>query len=382
MGCGRTNLSGGNKVQIQKRGFIEHKLEYEQALQAYRSFVEKNPSFESEVSSISPDKINNFMANKEALFKANSITRKSVLKGIYYNLNQKDISKCIIKLNAYHKFIEIIDKINQTDTDIKILKEITSTASNGFFHKPSNNNTCSVVIDFNSINDDDLGLALLEQIKYELSTKINHLTIIIPVDSINKGHFFIELSDLIENSINLLSISVVVANKNYNTNKTPKYKEVILNSLFPVTSAIRTNTSIRNIAFGCDNCKGLMSIDMQNEIIYMLSENLFSLGLMNLELADEVFFDFVDRLFELKHLKLLLYEPPNEYDLQNKDIILDRLCKKLHDTDTLEFAYFTGMDDCSEDLITSSINLLRKNGIVKSVIIDKPFGDALSKYFN
>lgn len=375
MGCGRTNTTT-NKIQLQKKGFIEKKQVYDQACMTFKKFIEKNPDFEIKAGKLKSSEIEEYVTSNESLLKTHQITRKVVINGIKRLINKELYNKSVYKGSCFEVFIEVMDKIKQTDTDVKILKEIVTQNCGKSFHIPNNYNQVALVLDLEFINDDDLIISLVEQAKYEYNDKLSHITIKVPISYINKGHLFIEIGDLIENSINLISCSVIIQNIK------EKYTKVNLNGLLPTVSAIKGNLSIKNVSFGCYNCLGIMSTDMQNEVTYMLNDNLFSLGLANLDFISEVFDYLIERIMDMTKLKLFLYEPPTELSFETKNLILNRFTEQLHDTDSIEMIYFTGFEDCSEKLITNSINLLRKKGVIKSVIVDKSFDYALKRYYD
>lgn len=374
MGCGRTNTTS-NKVQVQKKGFIEKKQVYDQSNLTFKKFIEKNPEFENKATKLKSSEIEKFVDSNEALMKTHQITRKVVLNGIKRLLNKEAYNKVIFKGSCFEVFLEVVDKIKQTDTDIKILKEIIKNNGGKSFHNSTDINQVALNLDLSLFNDDELLISLIEQVKFEYNDKLSHITIKVPSESVNKGHLFIELGDLIENSINLLSCTVIVQSTSGKNNK------VSLNGMLPTISAIKGNLSIKNVSFGCFNCQGTMSPDLQNEITYMLNDNLFSLGLSNLNFNSEVFDYLMERLMDMTKLKLLLFEPPNDLTFESKNSMLTKFVEHFHDTDNIEMIYFTGFDDCSDELITNSINELRKKGVVKSVIIDKSFDYALKRYY-
>lgn len=374
MGCGRTNTTS-NKIQMQKKGFIEKKQAYDQAYLTFSKFLEKNADFENKATNLKSSEIEEFVTLNETLLKTHQITKKAASSGVKRLINKEVYKNCIYKGSCFEVFMDVIDKIKQTDTDIKILKEIVIQNGGKSFHIPNNSNQIALVLDLDLINDDELIASLIEQAKYEYNDKLSHITIKVPISYINKGHLFIEIGDLIENSINLLSCSVIIQNFK------EKYAKVNLNGLLPTVSAIKRNLSIKNISFGCCNCLGIMSADMQNEVTYMLNDNIFSLGLSNLDFISEVFDYLIERIMDMTKLKIFLYEPPIEMNYETKNLILNRFTEQLNDTDSIEMIYFTGFDDCSENTITNSINSLRKKGVIKSVIIDKSFDYALQRYY-
>ena len=381
MGCGRTNATN-NPVSSNKM-FLDRKINYFSGLQQFDKFLESNKEIENDLKILSYDEIEKYITNQEEIFKLNNLNRKIVMKGIVNFLNKPLFDKMIFKGSLFEKFIQLLDKVSQMDSDIKYLKE-TIKSGKHYFHQPSSEANIGFNLDLREAITHKLSeyhiLSLIEQVKYNLHDSCSHLTVIIPCSLLLKGSLFIQISDLIENITKLLSFSLIISNEN--ENKKSDSPSANLNGLLPIFSAVRNKYFIKNISLQCLNCKGELTLDNQNEIIYLLKDNIFSFSLSCIELNMENLDYFLERVQDMKEIKLFHYETPDDYNFITKNQILEKVQNQLEDHNFLEMVYLTGFYDCRQDLITNTINTLRKKGQIKNAIIDTNFFQILKKFLD
>lgn len=375
MGCGRTNTSQetvhGMSNNNNRNGFIISHSNYMKMIESFDKFLQKNPNID--ISKIKLNDTKQFCEKIEQDLISSQITQKVALAAVTRIINMKEFKNYQINESPYFSFFEILDKIKQLDSDIKQVKEIIKNLGSNTFHQPESNSV-SYFLDCDHINENYIS-NFIDYVKFEINESVSHLTVIITNSQVLKGKLILEITDLIKNLKNLISISILFKNTN------EKEKSLKLDAILPLINSIRYNSKIRNIAIGCYNCIGFVPEDVQNEILYMITDNLVSIALSNINFSSEHLEYIIERMGELKNLKMFLYEPIEKFSTDQKKLILDIFSEKFVETDNVQMIYFTGFDDLNEDYKVSYSNKLRKNGIIKNVIFDESVNYFMKKYY-
>ena len=341
----------------------------------YNSFIEKNPNLKNEIDLLNLDliKINEFLDKNDELFKLNNITKNVVHFGILSSFSYKYYMSCPSKLNAYNCFINLMDKINQRDSDIKKLKDNLQQNAK-YFPKPEEQKLINFNLNLQLISKELIPF-VIERLKYEDSNLLEHLSIQIPISLLAEESIFLELSSIITNSPYLSSILISVNKGTITTD----YPICNIDSIEPIINAIRNNYRIRNIGIGCIDCVGEMGLSMQNSISCLLNDYIFSFGLSNLNFDMESFTTIIERLIDIKRINLLFYEcPENTYNKVRTDQ-LNIITNSLQESEIIRMIYLMGYDECSSKDKSNCINTLRKKGYIQEIIIDVPLRFAIQK---
>lgn len=375
MGCGRTNTSQetvqGNSNNGNRNQFVINQSNYLKMIESFDKFLAKNTSIDA--SKVKLNEAKQFCEKIEQDLISSQITQKAALLALTRLINMKEFKSYQINESPFFSFFEVLDKIKQLDSDIKQVKEIIKGLDSLSFHQPEGKGT-SYFLDCDHINENYLS-NFIDYVKFELNESVTHLTVIITNTQVLKGKLILEITDLIKNLKNIISVSVLFKNTN------DKEKTIKLDAILPLINSIRYNSKIRNIAIGCYNCIGLAPEDIQNEILYMISDNIVSIALSNIYFSTEHLEYIIDRMAELKNLKMFLFEPIEKLSVDQKKLIVETFTEKFSETDNVQMIYFTGFDDLNQDFKVTYSNKLRKNGIVKNVIFNESVNFSLKKYY-
>ena len=386
MGCGRTNTKANEQQQVysvkNKSKNEDYKIKYQDNLKSFDKFVEKNPQIISQIDSLpySQKELMKFLKFFEQEISNDKRLGEVLITGIVRRKNEIFMKSMIRKDNLFDLLIEQVDKIKQTDTDIKYIKEILSSKN---FHTTLNSTYFNLDLTSKQINelkpDGYFISSLIESVMYEVNDNLVHSNMVMPLNNSNylfDGKIYLSLANLIEKSVNLISFSLLMYNQGKN------YEKVSLNTLQPVLSSVRSNASIKNIAFLCYNCKGVMDEDIQNDFLFLLTDPIYSFAYSGLDFNPEITDQFIDTINDLKTLKLMLYEPPEDYSFDTKKNLINKITDELENNENIELIYLTGFEDCTDQTKTIAVNRFRKKGVIKNLIIADCLSTSIQRYLD
>lgn len=370
MGCGNANSTKNKNIDLL---FQERKKQFFRMEEEFRIFLSNNHSFESEIRLLDNSEVEPYINKHQEILDNARVDKKVAYREIQKILTLPMIEKSKIANPTYETFIELMDKFNQLDSDMRIVKEITSNDKN--FPKQSKGNK-AFFLDFTKLNIYQM-FSTIDVLKYQYCEKIEHLSIHVPLNVMNNGRLFIEMTDLVEKCYSMRTFIFAIVNQ-----PNQDYLNVNINVIEPLLIGLKQCIGISNLAIGCINCKGEVNDRVQESFSYLLNDETFSFGLSNIQLNFKTLVEMAERVVDQKKIKLFFYEPQEDLQLKEKHIILNKLSETLMETLSLQMIYLCGFDDCTQDLKTYCINQIRKNGVVRNMIIDVPFRDILRKFLD
>lgn len=419
MGCGSTNTrentqknSLSNKKLLSSNNIIQidsiKKDKYFEDISIFENFMKNNDKYIKDINNITDiielnNYINSIIQKNQSDEKENKINIDfNIFKKGVYRLKSKEYLKqnFISSISPYNGFVNIIDKINQLDSDISKLKEIININTNYFHSKNESLEDINLnMINFNlDLTRKDIAkeyiINIIEQLKYEYNEKIESLVIQIPANDDNNNnneddpynsinilddsHIIGEISDAIIHLFNLKSAVIAIID-NLDSNF---YKDIHIDNLEVVIQSFKYNTKISNIGFGCINCVGIINDSMFKTLCSIFNENYFSLAISNIGFKIYDFESIFERVNDMSKLKLLLYECPENTKNKERTEMLAFIANTIKLNKTIEVIYLLGFDECSKNDIIQASSIIRSNKITKNVIVQLPFRVALKKYID
>lgn len=370
MGCGNANSTKNKNIDIL---FQERRKQYYRMEEEFRAFLSRNDQFESEIRLLDNSEVEQYISKHQDILDKSRIDKKVAYREIQKILTLPIIEKFKLAHPTYETFIELMDKFNQLDSDMRILKEITSSDKN--FPKQSKGNK-AFHLDLTKVNIFQM-FSLLDVLKYRYSEGIEHLSIHVPLSVLNNGRLFIEITDLVEKCYSMKTFIFAVVNE-----RNLDYIGVNINVIEPLLIGLKQCVGISNLAIGCLNCKGEINERVQESFSYLLNDETFSFGVSNIQLNFKTLIELTERVVDQKKIRLFFLENPEDLQLKEKHIVLSKISEALMETLSLQMIYLCGFDDCTQDLKTYCINQIRKNGVVRNVIMDIPFREILGKFLD
>ena len=399
MGCGRTNLSKPKSQGL--KNFNDKKINFQQEETIFKNFLDKNPYISKDISLLKYSEIEDYLKTKEELMRTHQIGRKLVSRGIIRTKSRSKFLNMHLKSNTLEILYKIMDKINQTDSDIKIIKKIFRI-TNSF---PKNAvNSKAIFMNFGNIENNDSSssssstnttntnndsiiyeselLTLIDQVKFCLDTNLEHLSIRIHTSLLTIGKLFLDLSELIEYSLHLQSLTFEIhhteTNTNNNNSNTTKFN---LNIIEPILSSIRSNTNILNIVIHCNNCEGFISEYLQESFTFLINDDVLSFGLSGIKIDEPAMDSLLERILDVKKMRLFGFECAESVSFKDKHKVLLKIAENIKESNSLEMIYLTGFEDCTEDSKMNMSNAIRKLGYINNVIFDVPLKEILNKFY-
>lgn len=368
MGCGSTSMKTMKDTMIKHE---EKKKIYMYAAAEVQLFLEKNPQILKRLENLGDSEMIETAEKFRFEIESNGLKVHWVVREMLKPETQKVLSQLLLSRPIAEEFSNVVYHIKQLDSDFKYFKDLVGFSKS--FHNPSSE--AGLVFDIHKISEIHIPF-VIEQLKY-VYFNLECITIILYLSNISTNVSYLKaLADIFPILTRLISVSIIIKNDL----QSKDYITFDINFLDSVLQELRLG-GLKNFWLGCVNCRGELNDNTMSTLLSLLSsKNFFMFGLSNISLGNSVLQSLMNGISRQKQLNLFSYECPEDLSFNERSAQLKLLGDTLKNTDCIRLVYLFGYDECDKEDKQSARSKIRKNGIVKEVVIDVPIRNIFDKY--